>query len=206
MQHKDSNELIELNFKNPVLELSKRMSEEHQVVKEIKDKRITDKIPSKNEKVNDIIPSKIDEENKKLKKRQKIRKALVKEFEKFKIISNPINIVFFECCCKKNKKEHVDIFNAFNQKIEKRFDFMSYLQLIHKMKILKNILLNPHQNEIISLITHKQYRLKMENNVLNFRSIKGECINEKEVIDYYSKIDQLTDYDKEILKKFFIFE
>lgn len=79
---------------------------------------------------------------------------------------------------------------------------MKYLEYIHILKILKNIILNPYEQEIINIIAKKQKRINLIDDQIEIQKIKDDKKNMNDIIDYLTNFDELKDIDREILKKF----
>lgn len=143
-----------------------------------------------------------DQKNIELKKAKLI---LERELSKFEKDSNSMNISIFNFCFVNKRKKNVLIFNKFLKMIEKKFSFMTHLNLQYKMKIIKNILMKPIQRDISNLFSKKHFRLIETNGGdTKFLNMKDRnCIGAKEIVDYVTNENELDDFDKNFMGRIF---
>ena len=136
---------------------------------------------------------------------EKYRSILLKKFDKFQSSSNSMKMYYFYNCLnsskKKEKKENEILFQTFKKKLTKEFDFFTYLQTNQKIRIIKNIIMNPIQYDLVDLISKKQYSLNKVDGDIKFDDIQNESNNLGKIVNYIINGNQLDDSNKEKLTR-----
>lgn len=148
---------------------------------------------------------KIEEKKIDVDKLNKVKSTIEKKLSKLKTQSNSLNISYFNYCTNIRRKENTKIFNEFLKYNEEKFDFMTFLQMNYTVEILKNILMNPIQNDIINLFSQKQYSIININGKPNFKKKDKQKTDMNKIINYLAveEDEEINSFDKNFYEKIF---
>ena len=99
-------------------------------------------------------------------KKEEVTLNLKKMIEKFRNLSNELGYGFvksmnYMMTGKEQVKNSYQILKIYVKKINKKFDMFYYLKQNKKIKILQKSMFNSEQKKLISLISNKEYRINM---------------------------------------------
>ena len=128
-----------------------------------------------------------------------IENLIKKKLNKIITQKHNLNLSYRFWFCRKNKNTKEErIFNILSEQFNKQFDIIQYLHNIFKFKIVKKILFNPAQDELVNFISIKPFTFTITEDGVRYKKTKKEK-NYENIAKYLIKEDK-SDIDKELFK------